>query len=148
MEKFLKIDNLLNVLEEGILAINKEYKFEYINEKAKEILGISLKGDNKFHEKGKLEKGDIVVIADNMLGCDDGNLSPEALNQYLNIPNEGLEKGDAIIAVGVYKNKSIQPKFRFWKGKESNLNYSIEESFLDYKIKANIDEAEKSMGIN
>ena len=148
MEKFLKIDNLLNVLEEGILAINKEYKFEYINEKAKEILGISLKGDNKFHEKGKLEKGDIVVIADNMLGCDDGNLSPEALNQYLNIPNEGLEKGDAIIAVGVYKNKSIQPKFRFWKGKESNLNYSIEESFLDYEIKVNIDEVEKSMNIN
>jgi len=148
MEKFLKIDNLLNVLEEGILAINKEYKFEYINEKAKEILGISLKGDNKFHEKGKLEKGDIVVIADNMLGCDDGNLSPEALNQYLNIPNEGLEKGDAIIAVGVYKNKSIQPKFRFWKGKESNLNYSIEESFLEYDIKVNIDEVEKSMNIN
>jgi len=147
MKKFLKIENLLNVLEEGILAINMEYKFEYINEKAKEILGISLKGDNKFHEKGKLEKGDIVVIADNIVGCDDGNLSPEALNKYLNISNEGLEVGDAVIAVGVYKNTSIQPKFRLWKGKESNLNYSIEESFLDYKIKVDIDEAEKHMSI-
>lgn len=148
MKKFLKIDNLLNVLEEGILAINKEYKFEYINDKAKEILGISLKGDNKFHEKGKLEKGDIVVIADNMLGCDDGNLSPEVLNNYLNITSEGLDMGDVVIGVGVYKNNTIQPKFRIWKGKESNLNYSIEETFLDYEIKASIDEAEKNMNID
>ena len=147
MTNLLKIENILDILEEGILIINDKYKFEYINEKAKEILGITLKSDNKFHESGKLENGDIIIIADNILGCDDGNLRPEDLNKYINIPQKGLEKGDSVIAIGVYNNSSIQSKFRFWKGKESNLKYTLEEKFLDYEIKVCIDEVEKTMDI-
>src|SRR6056297_2643930 len=148
MTNLLKIENILDILEEGILIINDKYKFEYINEKAKEILGITLKSDNKFHENGKLENGDIVIVADNILGCDDGNLTPVELNKYLNIPDKGLEKGDAVIAIGVYNNSSIEPKYRFWKGKESNLKYTLDDKYLDYKIKICINEVEKMMNIN
>ena len=137
MNDLLKVENLIDILEEGILVINDKYKFEYINEKAKEILGITLKSDNKFHENGKLENGDIVIVADNILGCDDGNLTPVELNKYLNIPDKGLEKGDAVIAIGVYNNSSIEPKYRFWKGKESHLKYILEDKYLDYNIKTN-----------
>jgi len=147
MTDLLKIENILDILEEGILIINDKYKFEYINQKAKEILGITLKSDNKFHESGKLENGDIIIIADNILGCDDGNLTPKDLNEYINIPEKGLEKGDSVIAIGVYNNSSIKSKFRFWKGKESNLKYTLEEKFLDYEIKVCIDEVEKTMDI-
>jgi transcriptional regulator with PAS, ATPase and Fis domain len=148
MSDLLKAENLLDILEEGILLINDKYRFEYINEKAKEILGITLKSDNKFHESGRLENGDIVIISDNVLGCDDGNLTPENLNEYLNIPTKGLNEGDAVIAIGVYNNSSIEPKYRIWKGKESNLKYLLEEKFLDYDIKICIDEVEKTMDIN
>jgi transcriptional regulator with PAS, ATPase and Fis domain len=148
MDGLLRVENLIDILEEGILVINDKYKFEYINEKAKEILGITLKSDNKFHGSGKLENGDIVIIADNVLGCDDGNLTPQDLKDYLNIPLKGIEKGDSIISIGVYNNSSIQPKYRVWKGKESNLKYILEDKFLDYDIKVCIDEVEKTIDIN
>jgi transcriptional regulator with PAS, ATPase and Fis domain len=147
MDSSFKLNHLFDLLDEGILLINQDYRFEFINQKAKDILGLSYKGGHRFHESGKIVRGDIVILADNILGCDDGNLSPEALERHLSIENDEIEIGDVIAAIGVYGNRSVQPKYRFWRSSESALTYRMKEQFLDYDVEICIDEVHKMMSV-
>ncbi|PIE77063.1 MAG: sigma-54-dependent Fis family transcriptional regulator [Clostridiales bacterium] len=146
MDEWLRVEEVLNVLEEGILIIDDQYTFRHVSSKAKEILGITLKCNDRYHPKGKMQKGDIVIIADNALGCDDGDLTPRDLNRHFNIPQCEIAKQDAVIAISVYQNDSIAPIYKFWKS-NVGLRYSLQERFLDYDIEVVIDEADKLMRI-
>ena len=64
------------------------------------------------HQKGKIEAGDIVIIGDNAIGQDDGNLQGKSL-KVIGIKNSNIKEGDSIIAIGTYKEEgSFEPMLK------------------------------------
>ena len=77
---------LMNNLNQGIVFVDQDGIIQSCNKMAKEMTGIVIKSLSE-HEEGSIVSGDIVVIADNEIGGDDGNLSPEDLKKLtLRIP--------------------------------------------------------------
>ena len=52
-----------------------------------------------------------MLIADNMLGDDDGGMTPEDLS-HLNIRDPELRPGDVVLAAGVYHSGGSKPLYR------------------------------------
>ena len=96
---------LMNNLNQGIVFVDQSGTIQSCNKKAKEMTGIAIKSLSE-HEEGSILPGDIVVIADNEIGGDDGNLTVDDLKK-LNIKDTDIQKGDMIVAVGIYENDNI-----------------------------------------
>lgn len=88
----------INLIDEGLIAIDQKGKIKVYNDKASTIFGIDPR-IGPGHEEGSVEKGDIVILANNALGKDDGNLSPEDLKDLGVNPIE-IEPGDGIVVIG------------------------------------------------
>ena len=85
------LDTITEIVGEGIVCVNAGGIVTHFNRKAKEITGIVLEG-GRSHPAGSILPGDIVLIADNMLGDDDGGMTPEDLS-HLNIRDPELRPG-------------------------------------------------------
>ncbi len=142
MGDILKHNDLLHILEEGILVVNRDFVLEYMNPKAKEILGLSFGAAEVPHEAGVIEAGDIVILADNRLGCDDGFLRAEDL-RCLGIKAKDLLEGDALIAMGTYEDAKGKPLYRVFKSSGSELVYRLEGKQRGLSIAVTIDEEAK-----
>ena len=92
------IENLMNNLSRGLVFVDSERRISICNQKAREITGIDFDRTNT-HEAGQIMPGDIVVIADNALGDDDGDLTVEDL-ELINIRDRKIRTGDMIIGAG------------------------------------------------
>ena len=73
------LDTITEIVGEGIVCVNAGGIVTHFNRKAKEITGIVLEG-GRSHPAGSILPGDIVLIADNMLGDDDGGMTPEFIS--------------------------------------------------------------------
>ncbi len=120
--KYIKI--FTDMMSEGFIVIDKQGIIQIYNKRAMEIFKINQSLD-KSHPSGKLEKGDIIIIANNSLGQDDGGLKGEDLS-LLGLENIDINEGDAFIAIGQYRYKGIEPIFikRDRKYKNGLLSYS------------------------
>jgi transcriptional regulator with PAS, ATPase and Fis domain len=145
MEATYNANKIFDCIDDGIIFLNNKGYIEVMNKMAKEIIGIDVSG-KKTHPEGKIQEGDIVIIVDNDLGGDDGNLNSGDLN-IINIYDNQIEQGDAIIAIGVHKNKSIKPIYKFWRRLELPL-YEIDTEYLGFKLKAYNDLVNKKMGVS
>ena len=110
-----------DMMSEGFIVIDNNGIIQIYNNKAKEIFGI-IHNQQISHEKGQISRGDIVIIGDNSLGRDDGNLDSNSL-KYLGIGDKNIEKGDALIAIGVFKEKGIAPVYKYLK--EDNMEDTL-----------------------
>lgn len=145
------IENTMQVMEElleteykGLIYIDEEKKIGVYSKRAKKITGILLENEQK-HQGGRIEAGDIVVIADNELGNDD-ELTPEKL-QAIGIDDKNIKKGDALLAVGVYHNKKIKPQYKYIRGYNPNSRFELAVSYLGFDISGSIDFADNRMDI-
>ncbi|MEG1578187.1 MAG: PAS domain S-box protein, partial [Oscillospiraceae bacterium] len=75
-EKLLSM--VTNIADEGIICLDRDGTITLFNRKAKEITGIALSNSHS-HPAGMVEEGDIILLTDNNLGDDDGDLTPEDL---------------------------------------------------------------------
>ena len=100
------VKQFTDMMSEGFIFIDDVGAIQIYNNKAKEIFGIEYEFDFS-HDSGRLEKGDIVIIADTHIGEDDGSLSPEVL-KHIGITDANLEKGDSVIAVGRYDKRNSE----------------------------------------
>ncbi len=123
---------ILNSSKEGFIGINKTGHIKLYNNKAKEIFGIKSSGKVQ-HKSGYLKSGDIVIIADNMVGVDDGNLLPEDL-ESIGIYDNTIHRGDSLIAIGVYKNSNIEPNYRLLKSYNRKDSFSFHTYFQGIEI--------------
>ena len=139
------IELIMNNLNQGVVYIDNDRKIQICNRKAKEITGIMIDSDST-HDSGKIEEGDIVVIADNKLGGDDGQMTREEL-LMLNINDSGIKEGDMIVAIGVYKNKEIQPQYKYIREPELNVPLKLNSNYFGFHIVATIDTAKKETTI-
>lgn len=100
----------LDLIEDGVIVVDLNKTIEVYNKRAREIFGIDMVS-GEGHPYGHVAVGDIVVLADNCLGGDDGGLLPEDLS-LMGIPPRAARTGDAIIAVGRYKTPYEKPYYK------------------------------------
>lgn len=127
-----------DMMNDGFIFIDSSGIIQIYNSKAKEIFGIEYKPEYS-HGSGKIEKGDIVVIADSCLGKDDGGLSPESL-KCIGIRNSHIKCGDAVVAVGSYKDdRHHVPRYVY--GTSGNLHdkLGLDCRYQGIRISSSID---------
>lgn len=127
-----------DMMSEGFIFIDTKGKIRIYNNKAKEIFGITyIYGIS--HSAGKIEEGDIIIIGDNCLGKDDGNMTPEALS-CIGIRDSGIQNGDALIAIGTYKSgKGEKPVYRHITPDYDTKALELGYTYLDTEIYGIID---------
>ena len=139
------VNMFTDMMSEGLIVIDKKGTIQVYNNKAKEIFGI-LHNQQIRQEPGKIRNGDIVIIADNELGSDDGSLDSSSLS-CIGIEDKNIELGDAIIAIGVFQGNDIKPVYVYEKLGEKSDNLELSSNFLGEKIDVEIDYFNKSISI-
>ncbi|WP_053956110.1 sigma-54 interaction domain-containing protein [Inediibacterium massiliense] len=136
------IREFTDLMSEGFIFIDEEGKIRIYNKKAKEIFGIRHEGGIG-HKKGRIHIGDIVIIADNALGKDDGGLSCKDLEK-IGIYDEKIGYKGAFIGIGVY-GKKIRPIYKYEKNAKDIL--SVDTHFQNVNIRVQINFMKKFMDI-
>lgn len=129
------------MMSEGFIFIDTAGKIQIYNNKAKEIFGID-DYEGIDHKPGSIQKGDIVLIGDNCLGKDDGNLTAETLKR-LGIHDDAINMGDSIAAIGIIDTADIAPIYKYSK----SGSLVLQERFLGYDINIVIDTIKKHIKI-
>ena len=136
----MKKEKIFNIIadnvDEGLIYIDKEKNFQLFNRKAKKITGIIFENAS-FHPAGTIEDGDIVIIADNSIGNDDGNLTIEDLN-LININDKNIKLKDALLAIGVYRGPGIKPKYKYVRRNGVISKFELNENYFGFSISAAI----------
>lgn len=118
------IDTVAEIVDDGIICVDRGGIVTQFSRKAKEMTGVVLQG-GQFHPAGSIQPGDLVLIADNMLGDDDGGMTPDDLS-LLNIQDPELRMGDIVLAAGAYLDASVKPLYRRFGQYNSNQNLSLQ----------------------
>lgn len=129
----------------GLLYIDQDRKIQMANYRAKEFTGINV-GSLYDHKDGVINPGDIVVIADNCVGDDDGELVTDDLKK-INIHNNDIRQGDMLIAIGVYGHSDFKPYYKYLRNDESDRKITIEKGYLGFEIVGIIDKDSKCIKI-
>lgn len=136
MNKEVYYKSSLDMIEDGVIAVDSDKNIQVYNRRAQEIFGISAKVGPE-HPAGQIARGDIVVLADNKLGADDGNLEPEDLS-VLGMPVYYVNKEDALIVVGKYKDNKAPCYYKIASGGKMEqplmLNCKMEQISLRITI--------------
>lgn len=122
----LNINSICDHFEQGIIIIDSDGIIKLYNLAAQEFFGL-LPSPGPGHPAGRLEPGDIVIIAVNRLGRDDGNLNSQLLSE-IGLGRASVSHDDGLLAVGqVGPNPSLKP---MWK----TFGDVVEEEILEYKL--------------
>ena len=139
------LQSITDEMDEGLICINNEKNILLCNQKAKEIIGLVIDKINS-HPSAQVEVGDIVIIADNSLGNDDGELLPEELG-LININDSNIKNGFIIIGVGVYKNPEINAVYKYMRNPLLAKELILETNYLGFTISISIDTVDKIISI-
>lgn len=146
-----KMNKKMNMMEEltdnismGLLYIDKEMNILLCNRKAREMTGIHFDNKNHTHEEGHLSEGDIVIIADNELGADDGELNLKDLG-LLNLRDTKIKKGDMLLVAGVYKKQNIEPVYKYIREHQLSLPFKLDTNYMGFEISLCIDPEKKNI---
>lgn len=134
-----------DMMSEGFIVIDKDGIIQIYNDKAKDIFGIS-HNQQINHESGKINKGDIVIIGDNALGRDDGNLDSSSL-RCLGIEDPNIERGDALIAIGQFQQGVLPPIYKYIKEEDKEDTFKLNEVYSGIPIGVSIDFVNKIITI-
>ncbi|EYE88222.1 ATPase AAA [Fervidicella metallireducens AeB] len=124
------LSQIMDNISEGIIAIDKNGIIKVINERAKEIFGIKIK-QGIGHKKGKIEKGDVVIIGNSSVGLDDGGMKYEDF-MLLGI-NEKIPENSAFAYIGRY-NEGGEYIFVDKMEKPLRLSKIIDDKKLEVEI--------------
>lgn len=139
------IVHMVNNFSRGLIGVDMQGRISIYNRKAREITGIDFDRSNT-HGAGSLHDGDIVIIADNSVGGDDGDLCAEDL-ELLNIYDKGIRQGSLLLCAGVYRNKKIEPIYKYQQNHQLRQPFTLEANYLGFRVKASVDAAERQASI-
>ncbi len=134
-----------DMMSEGFIVIDKDGIIQIYNDKAKDIFGIS-HNQQISHDSGEISKGDIVIIGDNSLGRDDGNLDSSSL-RCLGIEDSNIGKGDALIAIGQFQQGTIPPIYKYIKEEDKEDTFKLNTVYSGISIGVSIDFVNKIITI-
>ncbi|MBR6584586.1 MAG: sigma 54-interacting transcriptional regulator, partial [Firmicutes bacterium] len=136
---------VIDDIDQGIIYINHARRFQHINKKAKEILGITV-DKSKSHPAGHINPGDIVKLANNSIGYDDGSLTPEDL-ALINIRDKNIRLNDMFVGAGIYRNQGIDAVYKHLPNNHLADSLVLKTSYLSYQLEASVSNAEKKLSI-
>lgn len=131
-------------LNYGMIFVAEDGRIGDYSPMAKEMMGVTLP-TGESHPEGKVTDGDIVILLDNDLGNDD-KLAPEDL-KILNIHSSEIKEGSAILAIGVYNNKKIQPVYKTFSEYIPDSRIELMHRYLGFSIEAAIDFEDRRMSV-
>ncbi len=128
-----------DLLEQGIIVIDSQGIIHLYNKKSAEFFGV-YPFHQPGHPKGKVEKGDIVIISNNSLGCDDGGLRPGDLKK-IGIDPGNLKTGDMFVAIGI---AGAEPGKGIIKNEscKSNKNLELIQKFKNIRLRSSVNKKE------
>ena len=127
----LEINSICDHFEQGMIIIDSFGIIQLYNLAAQEFFGL-LPSPGPAHPPGKLEKGDIVIIADNRLGRDDGNLNPQLLD-VIGLGRVPVNPDEGLLAVGqVGPGAKLKPVWKIFGdgGEQVSLEYMLPSNIL------------------
>ena len=139
-----RLESVMEALGRGFIEIDRDNRIRKINDSALSMIGISIDTNLK-HPSGAIKQGDVVIIVDNDMGNDDGNLTNEDL-KLININNKDIKMGDSIIAVGSYMSKE-KPIYKYFRKHQTVPNINLGCSFHGHKIRAELSFTTRKMTI-
>ncbi|KAB3535423.1 AAA domain-containing protein [Alkaliphilus pronyensis] len=131
------VKEFTDMMSEGFIFIDNLGKIQIYNNKAKEIFGI-IYNQGIGHKAGVINKGDIVIVADNCLGKDDGGLTPNDL-KVMGIDDRSIKHNDSIVGIGVFGEFNGKAKYKYHKPYEKKGILSISHEILNKTINVVID---------
>lgn len=141
----MDVQSIFNAFDEGLFVLDENLRIQWVNLGAKRLLGIEPSVSEASQRDPVLNQGDLVIIADNELGCDDGALDC-ALLEHIGIVHAKIEPGNVLVAIGCYGQEDAPSFYRAW-GKNSSLVYRVEEGFMGENVSVVIDELQKIISI-
>lgn len=141
------MDMLQSVMEassQAMFTLDREGTITHINQQTKDYFGLF--NHSRFsHGPGRLEPGDLVIIADTAIGADDGSLSPEDL-AHLNIRDRKVRAGDRLAAAGLFDTPDSTPVYKFLPGGDS-ARLELSTVWRDIPIRVSISGRETSVTV-
>lgn len=134
--QFELMTQLAKGLQYGLIYIKEDGTIGGVSDFAKEIVGILLP-EGKGHPAGRIEPGDIVIIADNDLGNDD-KMSPKDL-EVLGIRDRDIQRNDIVLAVGTYEDASKAPVYKDFGEFAPDRKVELVENYRGHRISTAID---------
>lgn len=141
------MDMLQSVMEassQAMFTLDQEGTITHINQQTKDYFGL-FNHSQYSHGPGRLEPGDLVIIADTSIGSDDGNLSPADLER-LNIRDRKLRAGDRIAAVSQFDSPDCHPVYKFLPGGDS-ATLELSTVWREIPLQVSIDGREASVSV-
>ena len=139
------LESLLDSSSHAIFTLDRDGNVTHINRQAKESFGL-FNHSQQSHPAGRLEKGDLVIMATTVMGGDDGGLQQEDL-EVLGIRDKRIQPGDMVAAVGVFGNEGVmRPAYKFLRRRDAGA-MSLETSWEGIGVQVNIDSKEVSVTV-
>ena len=138
------LQSIMEASSQAMFTLDREGTITHINQQTKDYFGL-FNHSQYSHGPGRLEPGDLVIIADTSIGSDDGNLAPADLER-LNIRDRKLRAGDRIAAVGCYGTPDSTPVYKFLPGGDS-ATLELSTVWRDIPIRVSINSKETSVAV-
>ena len=138
------LESLLNSSSHAIFALDHDGIVTHINSQAKERFGL-FNHSSKPHAAGRLERGDLVILATTAMGVDDGGLQQEDL-AVLGIRDKKLQPGDMLAAVGVFDEPASRPVYKYLRRRDAGT-LQMETVWEGIPIRISMDGKEASVTV-
>ena len=134
------LESLLDSSSHAIFTLDADGIVTHINRQAKESFGL-FNHSQQSHGAGRLEPGDLVILATTIMGDDDGGLQQEDL-AVLGIRDRKIQPGDMLAAVGVFGVEgAMRPVYKFLRRRDAG-SLGLETSWEGIPIQIAIDDKE------
>ena len=132
-----------DMMMEGLIFIDPQGIIRLYNQKAKEIFGVVYHQPHE-HPPGQLVAGDLVILADNRLGEDDGGLNPSTL-ALMGVAPGSVRQGDAVIAAGIMGGASGSAKVLVHSPEVQRQSLEMTASLKKHRLQAAIHYEQKKI---
>ena len=113
------LQSVMNSSSHAMFTLDREGIITHINRQAKNRFGL-FNHSQYSHAAGRLEPGDLVIVADSAIGADDGNLRPADLER-LCIQDRKIRSGDMFVAIGAFDLPGSKPAYKFLPGRDADV---------------------------
>ncbi|MDM8533537.1 sigma 54-interacting transcriptional regulator [Clostridiaceae bacterium HSG29] len=138
------VSDFLNNMNDGLIYIDSDGIIQEYNEKAKQMMGIQRKCAYP-HNEGKIEKGDIVIIAYTSFGLDDEGIDENDFKK-IGLTFNNIEEGTTVLAVGKYMG-NVNGKSKI-KAPGAYMDViTLEDDFEGVHFKAKVDYIDRCVEI-
>lgn len=126
------LENVMDASSHAMFTMDRQGIVTHINRQAKERFGL-FNHSAYSHGAGRLEKGDMVILATTSVGADDGNLTPEDLTA-IGIHDYRMRSGDMLAAIGVYGDEGVKPVYKYLRGGDTSLRLDSTFQGVDISV--------------